>query len=186
MKEVMVLRELEQIKAISNPYRIEVIESFEEAPATAKKIADKMGEPHAKVNYHIKALLKVGILELVEEKVRLGIVEKFYMPSARTYVIDRNILNNDETHYRESMKQVYISMFENVSKDFYKALEMEENSKHRTRLLHYNDYHLTLQEVESLQDSMKETIEKLIEGRKTAKGAGTQKYSISTFIVPKK
>lgn len=186
MRDVMVLHELEQIKAISNSYRIEVIESFEEAPATAKIIADKMGEPHAKVNYHIKALLNVGILELVEEKVRLGIVEKFYMPSARTYVIDRNIINNDESHYRESLNQMYISMFENVSKDFYKALEMQDGSKQRTRLLHYNDYYLTLEEVEALQESMKRTIENMVEGRKSSLKEEAGKYSVSTFIVPKK
>ncbi len=172
MKDVLVLRDLQQIKAISHPYRIEILEAFEDSAATAKQIADKLGEPHAKVNYHIKTLLKVDILELVEEKVKLGIVEKYYMPAARTFVIDRNILNTIEKNVAESINQASISIFENISKDFYK-------------MLHYNDYYLTLDEVKELHDKLKSVMQEFLQGKKDKNRENAKKYSISSLIIPR-
>jgi len=77
--EVLVVKSLEQIKALSSPYRIKIIEAFENKPASAKDISKKLGEPHGRVNYHIKTLAGVGILKLVEVQVKQGVVEKYYI-----------------------------------------------------------------------------------------------------------
>jgi len=185
MKDVLVLRDLEQIKAISHPYRIEIIESFEDAPATAKQIADKMGEPHAKVNYHLKTLLKVGILDLVEEKVKLGIVEKYYLPAAKTFVLDRNIMNATEKTVLDSINQALLSIFENISKDFYKSVETADEKEHPKKILHYNDYYLTLEEVFELQDKMKDVLQEYLKDKKDKTRPNVKKYSISTLMIPR-
>jgi len=97
MEDVLVLDDLEKIKAISQSYRLEILKCFEgEKPATAKQIAEKMNEPHAKVNYHIKVLHRAGILQLVDEKVKQGIVEKYYLPSAKTFLIAKHISSGTE------------------------------------------------------------------------------------------
>ena len=51
-----------------------------------KNYLNMLDEPHAKINYHIKTLYKVGILELVEEKIKSGIVEKYYYPKCKKYI----------------------------------------------------------------------------------------------------
>ncbi|WIF94981.1 winged helix-turn-helix domain-containing protein [Caminicella sporogenes] len=185
MKEVLVLRELEQIKAISHPYRIEILEAFEDSSATAKQIADKMGEPHAKVNYHIKILLKVGILELIEEKIKLGIVEKYYMPAAKTFVIDKSILDSGEKKVLDSVNQAKISIFKNISKDFYKAVEVADEKNYPKKILHFNDYYLTLDEIDKLQDKMAALIEEFLKGKKDKNRENTKRYSISTLMIPR-
>lgn len=185
MKEVLVLRDLEQIKAISHPYRIEILESFEDASATAKQIADKMGEPHAKVNYHIKTLLKVGILELIEEKVKLGIVEKYYRPAARTFVIDKNILNSGEKNVLDSINQAKISVFENISKDFYRAVEIANEKDYPKKILHYNDYYLTLDEISELQDKLASVLDEFLKEKKDKNRENVKKYSISALMIPR-
>ncbi len=185
MKDVLVLRDLEQIKSISHTYRIEIIESFEDTPATAKQIADKMGEPHAKVNYHLKTLLKVGILDLVEERVKLGIVEKYYLPSAKTFVIDRNIMNASEKAVLDSINQVSLSIFENISKDFYKAVESADEKEHPKKILHYNDYYLTLDEVVEFQDKIKVVIQDYLKDKKDKNRPNSRKYSISSLMIPR-
>ncbi|MBZ1147084.1 helix-turn-helix domain-containing protein, partial [Clostridioides difficile] len=93
MKEVLVLRDLECIKAIAHPRRIDILKAFDKSPLSAKQLSQLLEEPHAKINYHIKMLYKVGILELVEEKIKSGIVEKYYYPSAKNVVIGNRILN---------------------------------------------------------------------------------------------
>ena len=58
--------------------RIDILKAFNNLPLSAKQLSQMLDEPHAKINYHIKTLYNVGILELVEEKIKSGIVEKFY------------------------------------------------------------------------------------------------------------
>ncbi|MFZ5965624.1 MAG: helix-turn-helix domain-containing protein [Bacillota bacterium] len=186
MKDVLVLRELEQIKAISHPYRIEIIECFEEdQPATAKQIADKLGEPHAKINYHIKTLQKVGIIELVDEKVKSGIIEKYYLPSAKMFVIDKSIMNSGEKGVMDSLNQAYISIFENITKEFYKAVEQSNVKEYPKGMLYYNDYYLTVDEAEELKQKLAEVIETYCKDKKDKTRENTKSFSISSLIIPR-
>ncbi len=185
MKDVLVLSDLEQIKAISHTYRIEIIESFDDSPATAKQVADKLKEPHAKVNYHIKTLQKVGVLELVEEKVKLGIVEKYYLPAAKTFVIDKSILNISENNVMQSINQALISIFENISKDFYKSIEYLEEREQANRILYYNDYYLADNEVEELQNQITRVIQDYCKDKKDIDRENTSNYSIASLIIPR-
>ena len=68
MKVVLVLRDLDCIKAIAHPRRVDILKTFDKDPLSAKQLSEILDEPHAKINYHIKTLYNVGILELVEEK----------------------------------------------------------------------------------------------------------------------
>jgi hypothetical protein len=185
MKEVMILNELEQIKTVSNMYRIEVIESFGGKQATAKTISDKMGEPHAKVNYHIKELLNVGILELVEEKVRLGIVEKFYRPSAKVFIIDKSILIKDGESIDGFLCGEHICAFDGIAKDFYNAIEKSEAVNNGESLIHKRECYLTAEEVDLLQGRLEASIEEFVNGRKDRGYCELKHYSVSTLVVPK-
>ena len=78
MKEVLVLRDLDCIKAIAHPRRVDILKTFDKDPLSAKQLSEILDEPHAKINYHIKTLYNVGILELVEENIKSGIVWKLY------------------------------------------------------------------------------------------------------------
>ena len=70
MKDLLVLRDLECVKAIAHPRRIDILNAFDKEPLSAKQLSEMLDEPHAKINYHIKTLYNVGILELVEEKIK--------------------------------------------------------------------------------------------------------------------
>ncbi len=186
MKDVLVLRELAQIKAISHPYRIEILECFEEdQAATAKQIADRLGEPHAKINYHIKTLQKVEILELVDERVKSGIIEKYYLPAARTFVIDKSIMNSGDKGVIESLNQASMSIFENITNDFYKALENANEKEHPKQMLHFNDYYLTVEETEEFKKRLSETIENFVKDKKDKTRENTKAYSVSALIIPR-
>ncbi|MCD5415231.1 MAG: helix-turn-helix domain-containing protein [Clostridiales bacterium] len=183
MKEIFVLRELEQLRAISHPYRVEVLESFShEEPRSAKQIAEKLGEPHAKVNYHIKNLLNVGILNLVEERVKSGIIEKYYLPAARVIVIDRNFLNNTDEDVIRSLNQVSVSIFEKISTDFYRAVE---NQVAKTKYIrHHNDSYLTDDEARELMKSVDAHITDYLENKKDEEREGVHPYNIVALGIP--
>ncbi len=122
MKDVMIISDLEQVKCISQAYRIAILHAFQESPSTAKMISERLGEPHAKVNYHIKEMTKHGILSLVNEVIKMGIVEKYYQPVAKRIVVDSKSMKFNDKEVAESINQYRISIFDQLSKDFYKSI----------------------------------------------------------------
>jgi len=182
MKEVLVLKDLKQIKAISQDYRIGILEAYNDEPATAKQISDKLGEPHAKVNYHIKALAKVGILELVEESVKLGIIEKYYLPVAKAFVIDSAAMKSSDKNVVASINQASHALFERISKEFYASLEQPEKEL-PNKLLHKTDFYLTEEEAKDLHVKLEDVIVEFLKGKDT-QVEGTNKYFTSALIIP--
>jgi DNA-binding transcriptional ArsR family regulator len=90
MEESKILSTLEEIKAFSEPYRLQILNCFYNIgePATVKQVADEMGEVPANVHYHVKKLEKTGILKLVFTREINGIVAKYYEPSAKMFNIE--------------------------------------------------------------------------------------------------
>lgn len=182
MKDIMVLRDLEEIKAISHPYRLEILEAFDGEPLSAKQLSEILGEPHAKINYHIKNLVSVGILELVEEKVKSGIIEKYYLPKAKMIVIDKSILSSNNDSLVQTLNQASISLFEKISEDFYRAAENNEiQSKH---LRHYNQFYLTEDEAKELMVTLEEKLYEILENKKIKDKENVRPYNITFMAVP--
>ncbi|WP_072725121.1 winged helix-turn-helix domain-containing protein [Tepidibacter thalassicus] len=183
MKDILVLRDIEEIKAISHPYRIEILEAFGDEPLSAKQLSELLGEPHAKINYHIKTLLNAGILDLVEEKVKSGIIEKYYLPKAKMVVIDKSILNSGvDSNVAQTLNQASISLFEKISDDFYRAAENNEiQSKH---VRHYNQYYLTEDECRELMDVLAEKLGEILKDKDKRDRENVRPYNITIMGVP--
>lgn len=176
MKEVLVLRDLECIKAIAHPRRIDILKTFDKLPLSAKQLSQLLDEPHAKINYHIKTLYKVGILELVEEKIKSGIVEKYYYPSAKNIVIGQKILNFSLT----DEEQLSISKFENMSELFYSAAE--GNRLLDESIVEYQNISLTESELIELNNAIKIKIQEIVDSRNTDENEIG--YNISVLAIP--
>jgi predicted transcriptional regulator len=182
MKDVLVLRELEGIKAISHPYRIDILESFDKEPLSAKQLSEILKEPHAKINYHIKTLHKAGILDLVNQKIKSGIIEKYYLPTAKRIVIGKNILSF-ELEEDINKNQEYISLFEKISYDFYNAIE--NNVVDQNNINHFNNISLTQKEANEIMGAINEKVEEVIKNRYDFNGEYECKYDISMLVLPK-
>lgn len=177
MKEVLVLRDLECVKAVAHPKRIDILKAFDKDSLSAKQLSQLLDEPHAKINYHIKTLYKVGILELVEEKIKSGIVEKYYYPKARNIVIDQNIL---DFSIDEENKKFDISKFEYMSEIFYNAAEKEILSNEN--IIDYQGILLNNEEVQELNITIKEKIDDIMSKRKCFNTI--KEYDIAFLTIP--
>jgi len=179
MKQVLVLRDLECIKAIAHPRRIDILKTFDKSPLSAKQLSQLLDEPHAKINYHIKTLYKVGILELVEEKIKSGIVEKYYYPKAKNIVIGKNVLDFSlNTELEQDV--VCISKFENMSELFYHAAEEERLLEES--VIDYHQVSLTMDEIKELNDTMKSKIGEILKSRQNSEV--DEKYEITLLTIP--
>lgn len=89
MLESYTIRDIRQLKALSHAVRVRILSALAEKPMTAKQLADLFGEEPAKTSYHVKQLLKVGLVELkFTRETQNGIVEKYYQAIAREFQTD--------------------------------------------------------------------------------------------------
>lgn len=181
MKDAIVLKDLEQIKAISQQYRLDIIDAFDNEPKTAKQIAEVLDEPHGRVNYHIKMLEKVGILELVEEVSKLGVVEKYYCPVAYKILIDSSAVTIDDL-MNDTISKVSIALFESVAKDFYESIELFTEGL--TRKISYSaDYYLTDVEAKALNSEVSNVVSNFLKD-KTEPREGAHRHTIANMVIP--
>ncbi|WP_232697830.1 winged helix-turn-helix domain-containing protein [Brevibacillus daliensis] len=90
VREVFEITDPDALKSFTVPERVKILQLFEDlAPRTAKQIATELGENAARLHYHVKELVKVGLLQQVDTRVKGSIIEKYYQPIAK--VITANL-----------------------------------------------------------------------------------------------
>ena len=82
---VLTIRDPEQLKALADPLRIQILESICEEPKTTKQIADQLGENPTRLYHHVDTLEKAALIRLVETKPKRGTLEKYYGAVARQF-----------------------------------------------------------------------------------------------------
>jgi DNA-binding transcriptional ArsR family regulator len=81
-----VISNLTQAAALLDPTRLRLVEHLAE-PHSAASLARKLKLPRQRVNYHLRELEKVGLVEMVEEKRRGNCIERIVRATARSYLI---------------------------------------------------------------------------------------------------
>ena len=183
MKEVLVLRDLDCIKAIAHPRRVDILKTFNKEPLSAKQLSEILDEPHAKINYHIKTLYNVGILQLVEEKIKSGIVEKYYYPTANNIVISRKIIDYS---LGQELDEDYVSIsdFEYTIESFYDAAE--SGTLNGDSILECDNVLLTEDEVSELRSTLKAKVDEMLSKRDNSNRENEKKHDIVMFAIPSK
>lgn len=93
--ELAVIDEPRAAAALLDPIRSRVMSALRE-PGSATTVAAKIGETRQKVNYHLRALERLGLVELVENRPRRGLTERVMVASARAYVVSPEVLGESE------------------------------------------------------------------------------------------
>lgn len=81
----------EQLKAVSDPLRLAILETLLKEALTVKQVAARLGQPPTKLYYHVNALEKIGVVTVVDTRVKSGIIEKYYRTSAQSFKVDRQM-----------------------------------------------------------------------------------------------
>jgi DNA-binding transcriptional ArsR family regulator len=77
-------------KALSHPMRARILGILDERVASPNEIADMIDERLPNVSYHVRALLELGTIELVDTAQRRGAIEHYYRAVVTPYFIDRD------------------------------------------------------------------------------------------------
>ena len=84
--DVEVLDDPAAASAALDPLRARILATLRQ-PGSATTVAAELGESRQKINYHLRALERVGLVELVEERPRRGLTERVVVATAAAYLV---------------------------------------------------------------------------------------------------
>lgn len=130
IREVYRLETPDQALALLHPLRVEILRLMQE-PASASEIGRQLREPPQKINYHLKALEKVGLLRRSGTRQVKNLIEVLYRSIAKHFVIPESFGWSEETVNRmkdQSALSHLIAMSERVRTDALALMEASDNS----------------------------------------------------------
>ncbi|GGB01655.1 ArsR family transcriptional regulator [Macrococcus hajekii] len=86
MQDTILIDNLAQLKCISDPFRIKLLECLYVMPKTGQQLADELDIPRAKIHYHLREMEKYGFIEIVKTEQKISIIQKFYAPTASEFI----------------------------------------------------------------------------------------------------
>lgn len=109
---VMKLTDLEAVKVLSDPKRLDILETIHLAghALSVKQMAEQLKVDPRKLYYHIKLLEQHGILVVTDIKIVSNIAEKFYHVAAYTFDVAPTVFSandDDENPMQEALALIF-------------------------------------------------------------------------------
>lgn len=95
MKETFKINDLEQIRLLADPFKLQLLQAFAEAPKTTKRVAAELGESITKLYRHIDALHDAGLLEVVQEEQKRGTIERTFRAVAQRFEAEHSLFSGE-------------------------------------------------------------------------------------------
>lgn len=92
MRQTLTLARIDQIRAISDPLRLRLLDALIADELTIKRLADAVRQPASRLYYHIDLLCAADLVEIVGQIRRRGGVERVYRAVAKNFRMDKTAL----------------------------------------------------------------------------------------------
>ena len=90
------IEELEQLRLLSDPLKLSLVQVFGEAEGTVASAAEALDEPQTKLYRHVDALLDAGLIEVTRERPKRGTVERWFRTVARRFEVADELLATED------------------------------------------------------------------------------------------
>lgn len=90
--DVLVIRDAETLRIVSDPLRLRMLELMRERPQTAKELATALRVSRTKLYYHLNLLTDHGLITVADTRLVSGIVEKQYRVTAYRMTVDKALI----------------------------------------------------------------------------------------------
>lgn len=92
MEYLRTIQDFEHLKILADPRRLAILRLLMVEPATLSQLGQSLGEHPARVRHHLKLLERAGLVELVDQRVVRGFIEKYYRARARAFALQQIVL----------------------------------------------------------------------------------------------
>lgn len=122
---LLTVSNLEQLKVISDPLRLQIMEAVVTEARTVKQVADLLGKPATKLYYHVSALEGAGFVTVVETRIKSGIIEKYYRTVAENFQVDKKLLRASELG-DEALEQLLTTIFDGTAEEIRQSVKAKK------------------------------------------------------------
>jgi predicted ArsR family transcriptional regulator len=140
IKDRVVIDDLETLKVLSDPLRMQIIELMSYRARTVKQLAKELGTTPHKLYYHVKLLEDHGLIRVVETRLVSGIVEKHYQITAKEIVVAEGLLSVHKPEGKSDIEGLISSILDGTKADFIRSLrvrtegEVPIEERHRSHI----------------------------------------------------
>src|SRR5689334_7647443 len=119
----MVITDLEALKAVSDPLRLQIMETMLQGARTVKQLAKELKTTPTKLYYHMNMLEQHGLVKVTGTRIVSGIIEKQYQLAAYSIDIDRSLLSSSGPKMGEAAEQLFGTVLDSVRRDIANSVE---------------------------------------------------------------
>jgi DNA-binding transcriptional ArsR family regulator len=112
--EELVITNLETLKVISEPLRLQILELLADEPRTVKQLAGELSMAATRLYYHVNLLELHGLIRVTGTRIVSGIIEKQYQVSACRFRVERSLLSLAPTEGDDTLDRLVSSLFEQM------------------------------------------------------------------------
>ena len=109
MKEVLKINNLEQVRLLTDPFKLNILQAFAEGERTTKEVAKALKEPVTKLYRHVDALHDAGLLEITHEKQKRGTVERHFRAVGKRFEVDQSLFAEGTDEETNSVRDLFRS-----------------------------------------------------------------------------
>ncbi|MDO4719841.1 MAG: helix-turn-helix domain-containing protein [Peptostreptococcaceae bacterium] len=124
MKDICYINDLERLKALADPLRVNLLTALGTTKKNSQQLAKALKINRTKIHYHLNILEEMGFIEVVDTDLINGIMQKYYLPTARAFVPAPNIFNEifhtDSIGFsvKKSEENEFLEEFEKLKKKY--------------------------------------------------------------------
>ena len=85
IRDEILLESIEQLRALAHPTRQRILGLLTDDAFTNQQLAATLGEPPSRLHFHLRELEAAGLVTIVEERPKGGVLEKYYRAVARRF-----------------------------------------------------------------------------------------------------
>lgn len=118
--------DLETLRAIADPLRVQIMELLEGQALTVKQVAEKLGLAPSKLYYHFGALERLGFIEVAETRMVANMLEKTYKSAAHILDVDPTLFKFNKEGDNEPINIVFSSTIDATREDMLRSLQARQ------------------------------------------------------------
>lgn len=112
-----VVTDLQTLRIMSDPVRMQILEVTVETGRTVKEIAQTLHTTPGKLYYHVNMLEEQGLLQVASTRIVSGIIEKRYRTVARRLRVDGVLLDPTRAGHDEVLDLLLYSILDTTRRD---------------------------------------------------------------------
>ncbi len=120
---VFMVNDLETLRVLSDPLRLQILEALDIEPQTANQIAKKLGLPVSRLYYHLNQLESIDLIEVVETRIVNNMIEKLYWLTAEEIDIDKNFFDFSSAEGHENLSNFILTSLESTRTKIMRSIQ---------------------------------------------------------------